>query len=64
MYEDHPQTFGVVCLEDLDHEFNGAVILTAESTKTRRLEEKPIYHICHREIRHIKDYSLVPTFRV
>ena len=64
MYEDDPQTFRVVCLEDLDHEFNGAVILTAKSTKTCRLGRKPIYHICHRKIGHIKDYSLGLTFRV
>ena len=37
MYKDDPQTFRVVCLEDLDHEFNRAVILTAMSTKTCRL---------------------------
>ena len=63
MYEDYPQTLGVVCLEDFDHEFNGAVILTAKSTKTRCLGRKTTYHICHGEVGHIKDYSLVLTIR-
>ena len=38
MHKDNSQTFGVVCLEDLDHKFNGGVVLSVESIKTRRFE--------------------------
>ena len=38
MYKDDSQTFGIVCLENLDHKLYRSVILGAESTKTRRSE--------------------------
>ena len=38
MHKDNSQTFGVVCLEDLDHKFYRAVVLSIGSIKTRRFE--------------------------
>lgn len=38
MHKDNSQTFGIVCLEDLNHKFYGAVVLSVGSIKTRRFE--------------------------
>lgn len=38
MHKNNSQAFRVVCLENLDHKFHGAVILKDKSAKTHRYE--------------------------
>ena len=64
MNQNYSKRLWIICLEALNHELDGGIILQKRSVALTKSWEKGTHHICHGESTHVKYNALFKLVKI